>query len=103
MKWDIKDVDKWRYSKYPAASLIPEAGNAKKYETGSWRSERPVVDKDKCSNCLFCWIFCPDSSIITKDGKFEDIDLMHCKGCGICAKECPKTAIMMVEESKIGK
>ena len=27
------------------------------------------------------------------------INLMYCKGCGICAEECPPKAISMVEES----
>lgn len=103
MKWDIKDIEKWKYDKYPPASIIPEAGNAKSYETGSWRSQRPVVDKEKCSNCLFCWIFCPDSSILVKDAKLEEVDLAHCKGCGICTNECPKDAITMVDESKFRK
>jgi len=26
--------------------------------------------------------------------------LYHCKGCGICAVECPKDAIVMVEEGE---
>jgi pyruvate ferredoxin oxidoreductase delta subunit len=29
---------------------------------------------------------------------FYEVDLYHCKGCGICAKECGKKAINMVEE-----
>jgi Pyruvate/2-oxoacid:ferredoxin oxidoreductase delta subunit len=28
------------------------------------------------------------------------IDYDHCKGCGICAEECPKDAIHMEEEEK---
>ncbi|NIO07336.1 MAG: pyruvate synthase subunit PorD, partial [Deltaproteobacteria bacterium] len=34
-----------------------------------------------------------------EDGYFEP-DLFYCKGCGICATECPKDAITMVEEEK---
>ena len=33
------------------------------------------------------------------DEKVRGIDYYHCKGCGICAKECPADAITMVEES----
>ena len=28
----------------------------------------------------------------------KEIDLNLCKGCGICANECPKQCITMVEE-----
>ncbi|MFA5614071.1 MAG: 4Fe-4S binding protein, partial [Methanoculleus sp.] len=28
------------------------------------------------------------------------IDLDYCKGCGICANECPKNAITMVREER---
>ncbi len=50
-----------------------------------------------CDNCL---IFCPDVAISRAEGKEGyDIDLDHCKGCGICARECPRGAIIMVEEN----
>jgi pyruvate ferredoxin oxidoreductase delta subunit len=29
------------------------------------------------------------------------IDLEYCKGCGICAEECPPNAIRMVREADI--
>lgn len=80
--------------------VILEAGNAKKYETGSWRTFKPQVDKTKCNNCLFCWMYCPESCIKVKDDKVENVDLRYCKGCGICAKECPKKAIQMIKEEK---
>jgi pyruvate ferredoxin oxidoreductase delta subunit len=31
------------------------------------------------------------------------IDLEYCKGCGICAEECPPKAIAMVEESSFAE
>ena len=32
------------------------------------------VNMSECINCLTCWIYCPDSSVITKDGKFVEFD-----------------------------
>ncbi len=32
-------------------------------DTGSWRTERPVLDESKCIDCLFCWMYCPEGSI----------------------------------------
>ncbi len=50
-----------------------------------------------CDNCL---IFCPDVAITrTESGEGYEIDLDHCKGCGICARECPRGAIVMMEEN----
>jgi len=31
------------------------------------------------------------------------IDYEHCKGCGICARECPRKAVSMVEEAEARK
>ena len=73
----------------PRGAVIPEAGNAISYRTGAWRTYRPVWDPAKCSHCLTCWILCPDSSIQAEQGKMKGIDYEHCKGCGICAHECP--------------
>lgn len=86
----------------PLGGIIDEPGTAMKYETGDWRTQRPVLNKEKCINCLQCWIYCPDNAIILKDGKVDGIDLEHCKGCGICAYECPTKvkAYEMVDEEK---
>jgi pyruvate ferredoxin oxidoreductase delta subunit len=34
-----------------------------------------------------------------KPDGFYEANMYYCKGCGICAKECPADAITMVEES----
>lgn len=93
------------YKDIPIGGLILEAGNAEKYETGSWRTFRPIHDDEKCIHCLLCWIYCPDSAVIVEDEKVVGVDLDHCKGCGICARECPKKiqAITMVKEAEFKK
>lgn len=75
------------------------------YKTGDWRSFRPIIDQDKCIKCLTCYIHCPDESITVS---WEDEDTVkkvevnydYCKGCGICAEECPVDAIEMIEEGE---
>ena len=56
--------------------------------------EQIVLDKEKCIDCDNCIIFCPDSSV----NKQHDINYDYCKGCGICAHECPSDAIEMIKE-----
>ncbi len=97
-KQDTKKLKGWK--NIPIGGKILDAGNAVDYKTGGWRTYKPIRDESKCSNCLLCWIYCPDSAIIVKDGKVTGIDYEHCKGCGICAKECPPKckAIKMIKE-----
>ncbi len=67
------------------------------FKTGDWRTFRPVVDQEKCTRCLLCWVYCPDMSIVW-DGQRISVNYDYCKGCGICARECPVKAIEMVKE-----
>ena len=83
----------------PMGGVVPEAGSSMKYKTGDWRAFRPLVEKEKCVNCLLCWIYCPDSAIVRAE-KWVEVNYDYCKGCGICAHECPKEAIRMVGEQK---
>jgi len=37
--------------------------------------------------------------LIEKDGKYiHEFDLDYCKGCGICANQCPTDSIKMESE-----
>lgn len=83
----------------PKGGVIPTPGSSVEYKTGGWRSHRPDLDRQKCNNCMLCWLYCPDSSILTEDAKLTDFDWDHCKGCGICSQVCPIGAINMVEEA----
>ena len=80
--------------------IVTEPGNARQYQTGAWRSQRPTYDFKKCIKCGICQLFCPEGCIQqNKEGLFE-ANLYYCKGCGICAKECWPKVITMVEEEE---
>ncbi|MGC8645268.1 MAG: 4Fe-4S binding protein [Thermoplasmata archaeon] len=81
----------------PIGGVLLEPGSSEKYKTGDWRSKKPVVNLSKCSNCLLCWIYCPDSAIMQGE-KTISINYDYCKGCGICASVCPLKIITMEEE-----
>jgi NADPH-dependent glutamate synthase beta subunit-like oxidoreductase len=52
-----------------------------------------------CNQCEVCLIFCGDMAIrYSADGGGLEVALEHCKGCGICAAECPRGAITMTRE-----
>jgi pyruvate ferredoxin oxidoreductase delta subunit len=72
--------------------------------TGSWRVQRPVIDLERCTPakrgaeaCFICWLYCPDCVISRTIPPV--IDYEYCKGCAICAEECPTKAITMVDEA----
>lgn len=78
---------------------IAEAGSTKRNKTGGWRTFKPVINMKKCISCSNCWIFCPESCV-RKSKKEYIVDLDYCKGCEVCANECPTGAIEMVLEEK---
>lgn len=48
-----------------------------------------------CFHCDNCFSYCPDNAIIKHPDGTLEIDYDYCKGCGICASECPCGAIKM--------
>ncbi len=92
---NINEKTKWQ--DLTIGLQIHEPATSKDFETGEWRTNTPIIDKDKCTDCLLCVPYCPDSCIPVANGKRQDFDLHHCKGCGICVKACPMGAISMKE------
>ena len=69
------------------------------YQTGDWRTFKPVRDPKKCTKCLLCHMVCPDAAIKwSRENQDLEFDYNYCKGCGICANECALKAIKMVVE-----
>jgi len=64
-----------------------------------------------CNLCDTCLTFCPDVAIVRTlplspptlggdEGGGYEINYDYCKGCGVCAEECPRYAISIEEEIK---
>lgn len=79
------------------ASGLIGPGSFIENKVAGWATFRPLRDKEKCTMCLLCWFYCPEGTIVRIS---EKGDLMtnydYCKGCGVCANECPVDAIKMV-------
>jgi NADPH-dependent glutamate synthase beta subunit-like oxidoreductase len=53
-----------------------------------------------CNYCYNCYFFCPEGVIsLDPDQRTRTVDLDHCKGCGTCAKSCPRNVVEMKEVS----
>jgi 2-oxoacid:acceptor oxidoreductase delta subunit (pyruvate/2-ketoisovalerate family) len=60
---------------------------------------RRCLSCGNCFECDNCYGVCPDNAVIKLGpGLRFEINLDYCKGCGICASECPCGAIEMVRE-----
>ena len=81
-------------------SIVTEPGSASRYRTGDWRSQRPIFELERCNKCGLCYIYCPEGCVGQDAEGYFEADLYYCKGCGICAKECRKDVITMVEEEE---
>jgi NADPH-dependent glutamate synthase beta subunit-like oxidoreductase len=62
---------------------------------------RRCMSCGNCFECDNCFGVCPDNAVIKLGpGLRYEFNLDYCKGCGICAKECPCGAIDMVPEHR---
>ncbi|MBM1154945.1 4Fe-4S binding protein [archaeon] len=92
----MSELKGWK--EIPIAGIPFKPGT--EYKTGSWRTFKPVLDDSKCVRCLLCFVYCPEGCITWNETENRVvIDYDFCKGCGICAAECPRQAIEMVLEA----
>jgi NADPH-dependent glutamate synthase beta subunit-like oxidoreductase len=71
-------------------------------ETNALFEARRCLSCGNCFACDNCYGVCPDNAVIKLDqpGPYRyEIDLDFCKGCGLCAAECPCGAIEMEQET----
>jgi 2-oxoacid:acceptor oxidoreductase delta subunit (pyruvate/2-ketoisovalerate family) len=69
-------------------------------ESNALFEARRCLSCGNCFECDNCYGVCPDNAVIKLGpGQRYEIDLDYCKGCGICANECPCGAIRMDPET----
>lgn len=56
----------------------------------------PKFQKEKCTQCGACWVYCPLGIVHEDEDGYFDNDEDACRACGVCAHECPAGAIEMV-------
>jgi len=102
-------LNPWYYSDAPK-TLRPQLDLARRTSSfdevqGGLTEETALYEARRCLSCgnCFecdnCYGVCPDNAVIKLGpGQRFAINLDYCKGCGICAAECPCGAIDMVPE-----
>jgi len=76
----------------PPASLEKASANTAQ----SWKPWFPVIDYDRCTNCMQCLSFCLfDVYSVDEDQQIEVLNQDNCKtNCPACSRVCPEVAIM---------
>ncbi|HYU58713.1 MAG TPA: 4Fe-4S binding protein [Actinomycetota bacterium] len=80
------------------AGLVTRPGTSAVYQTAGWRTEIPRFLLAACNGCDRCVAFCPEGIVVRLGKNRYGFDHDYCKGCGICAKECPVDDIVMEVE-----
>ena len=65
-------------------------------QPGRWKPWFPVIDYDRCTNCMQCLSFCLfDVYGVSSEGKIQVQNNDNCKtNCPACSRVCPEVAIM---------
>ncbi|MBO5566257.1 MAG: NAD(P)-binding protein [Succinivibrio sp.] len=105
----FEDMHPWYYSEAPK-TVRPELELARRTKTfdevqHGLTEENAIFEARRCLSCgnCFecdnCYGVCPDSAVIKLGpGKGFEFNYDYCKGCGVCAQECPCGHIKMVPE-----
>ena len=99
--WYYSDADK---TVRPVLDIIRRQTTFEEVQGGLDESNalfeaRRCLSCGNCFECDNCYGVCPDNAVIKLGpGKRFKYNFDYCKGCGICASECPCGAIKMVPE-----
>ena len=113
-KHEVASFDKlnpWYYSDAPAAvrpmlDLLRRQTSFDEVQGGFDESNalfeaRRCLSCGNCFECDNCYGMCPDNAVIKLGpGQRFRFNLDYCKGCGVCASECPCGAIKMEPETR---
>jgi NADPH-dependent glutamate synthase beta subunit-like oxidoreductase len=108
----FEDLNPWYYSDAPRtmrpqldlarrASTFDEVVQGLDAENALFEARR-CLSCGNCFGCDNCYGMCPDNAVIKVSPGLPygyEVDLDYCKGCGICAAECPCGAIKMEPET----
>jgi len=88
-----KDVTESIAQAYAAASRAGIPMAVGKIKAGAVKA---VVDKEICVNCDACEVSCIFNAVKAEPFGLPSIVEANCKGCGVCAAECPMGAMQLV-------
>jgi 2-oxoacid:acceptor oxidoreductase delta subunit (pyruvate/2-ketoisovalerate family) len=106
---NFERINSWYYSDAPK-TVRPQLEIARRTssfdevqggltESNALFEARRCLSCGNCFECDNCYGVCPDNAVIKLGaGKRFQFNYDYCKGCGICAKECPCGAIDMLPE-----
>ena len=107
----VERLNPWYYADAPR-TMRPRLEAARRRTNfdevvGGLTGEDALFEARRCMSCGNCFEFdncfgvCPDNAVLKLGpGLRYEINLDYCKGCGICAQECPCGAIDMVAEHR---
>jgi 2-oxoacid:acceptor oxidoreductase delta subunit (pyruvate/2-ketoisovalerate family) len=108
---EFEQLNTWYYSDAPR-TVRPHLEAVRRQSTfeevlGGLDQSNALFEARRCMSCGSCFAcdncygVCPDNAVIKLDptGSYAyEIDYDYCKGCGLCAQECPCGAIEMEPE-----
>ncbi|MBV8550601.1 MAG: NAD(P)-binding protein [Acidobacteriaceae bacterium] len=106
---DFNRLNTWYYSDAPQVvqSTLDRARRESTFaevvhgldEKSALFEARRCLSCGNCFECDNCYGVCPDNAVIKLGaGKRFEFNYEYCKGCGLCAAECPCGAIDMIPE-----
>jgi Pyruvate/2-oxoacid:ferredoxin oxidoreductase delta subunit len=95
LKLHVRDIEGMET---PAVLEAVEAarGEAQAPKPGGWKPWFPVIDYNRCTNCMQCMSFCLfDVYGVSEQGQIRVQNQNNCKtDCPACSRVCPEVAIL---------